>query len=63
MKSTHPGRPPLDEDDHSARICLSVPGKQFDALDALATRERVTIQDLIRRALADDRPPRKTYTK
>lgn len=51
MKRTHPGRPPLDEDDPSEQICLSVPGKQFDELDARAQRDRVTIQEIIRRDL------------
>jgi hypothetical protein len=62
VKRTHPGRPPLDDDDPSEHICLSVPGKQFDELDARARRARVTIQEIIRRDLERQQPP-KTYTK
>lgn len=66
MKRTHPGRPPLDDEDSSERICLTVSGKQFEALEREAQLEtgrtfskpRVTVQDIIRRELGQ-----KKYTK
>jgi hypothetical protein len=58
VKRTKQGRPPLDDKDPSEHICLSVPGKQFDELDARARRERVTIQEIIRRDIDG-----KKYTK
>lgn len=66
MKRTHRGRPRVDDDDTSAQICLTVSGKQFDALDREAklasgrtfSKARVTVQDIIRREL-----DHKTYTK
>lgn len=51
MKRTHPGRPPLDDEDPSAKLCLTLPSKQFDALDREAKIARVSVQDLIRREL------------
>jgi hypothetical protein len=53
-----PGRPPLDDHDPSAQICLTVPGKQFDALEREAKLARVSVQDIIRRELKG-----KKYTK
>jgi hypothetical protein len=35
------------------RVGLTSPSKQYDALDARARRERVSIQEIIRRALHD----------
>lgn len=58
MKRPHPGRPPLDDDDPSERLCLTLPGKEFDALDRKAKLERVTAQDIIRRVLKENK-----YTK
>ena len=55
MKRTHPGHPPLDDDDPSAQICLKLPGKQFDALDREAKIARVSVQELIRRDLEKTR--------
>ena len=46
------GRPPLDDNDPSVAISLRVPSKQYDALYERASRERVTVPELIRRALA-----------
>jgi hypothetical protein len=50
MKRTA-GRPPLDDHDPSTPICLKVPSKQFDELADRARRERVSIQEVIRRDL------------
>jgi len=46
-----PGRPPLDADDPSEQVCVSLPGKQYDALDERARRDRVTVPEIIRRDL------------
>lgn len=51
MKRTHQGRPPLDDHDPSAQICLKLPSKEFDALGREAKIARVSVQDLIRRGL------------
>jgi hypothetical protein len=51
MKRTHPGRPRVDDDDVSEKLCLTLPSKQYDALDREAKIARVTAQDIIRRAL------------
>lgn len=62
MKRTHPGRPPLDDDDPSEKLCLRLPSKQFDALDREAKIARVSAQDIIRRALRE-RAQQKRYPK
>lgn len=63
MKRTHPGRPRVDDDDTSQKLCLTLPGKQYDALDARSKRERATIQDLIRHDLNAQRRAEKRYPK
>jgi hypothetical protein len=49
MKRT--GRPPLDDDDESVPLHLTVTAKQYDTLDGRARRDRVSIQEIIRRDL------------
>lgn len=49
------GRPTLDPHDTSASVCLVLPSKQFDQLDAEARRERVSLPELIRRRLREKR--------
>lgn len=51
MKRTHPGRPPLDDDDPSVRVEVSMPSKQFDAYCRRALREDVSVPAIIRRDL------------
>jgi hypothetical protein len=51
MKRTHPGRPPLDDDDPSVSVSVSLPSKQFDALCKRAQREDVSVPAIIRRDL------------
>ncbi len=62
MKRTHPGRPPLDEDDPSARITLSLPSKQLDTYCQRALRAAVSVPEIIRRDLQAQRPPRRIKT-
>ncbi len=45
------GRPPLDRDDRSVNVHFRLPAKEYDALYAQASRERVSIGDVIRRRL------------
>jgi hypothetical protein len=51
MKRTHPGRPPLDEDDPSVSVSVSMPSKQFAAICKRAQREDVSVPEIIRRDL------------
>jgi hypothetical protein len=46
-----PGRPPIDEDDDSVPVCVSLPARQYDALYDRAQREGVTVPEVIRREL------------
>lgn len=51
MKRSHPGRPPIDEDDPSVPVSFSLPSKKFDALCRRALREDVSVPEIIRRDL------------
>jgi hypothetical protein len=51
MKRTHPGRPPLDEDDPSVSVSISMPSKQFLKYCQRAQREDVSVPEIIRRDL------------
>jgi len=51
MKRTHPGRPPLDENDPSVSVSVSMPSKQYDAYTKRALREDVSVPTIIRRDL------------
>jgi hypothetical protein len=51
MKRTTPGRPPLDDDDASVPVCVSLPGRQYDAMYTRAQRDGVTVPEVIRRDL------------
>ena len=46
-----PGRPRIDPTDASVECCVTLPAKTYDELDARARRERVSIPELVRRAL------------
>jgi hypothetical protein len=49
-----PGRPPLDPNDPSVRVCFRLPGRQYDDLYHRAQRERTDVGTIIRRRLRDD---------
>jgi len=46
-----PGRPPLDDDDPSVPVSISLPSKQFDEYSKRALREDVSVPEIIRREL------------
>jgi hypothetical protein len=46
-----PGRPPLDAKDPSVKVCVTVPAHAYDRIYARAQQDRVTVPELIRRAL------------
>lgn len=52
-----PGRPPLDKDDPSVPVSVSFPSKQLAAVEADARRERITVQEWIRRVLRQPDDP------
>jgi len=52
MKRT--GRPSLDPDG-SVEMCLTLPAKRYDELHAQARAERVSVPELVRRALTPNR--------
>jgi len=49
MKRT--GRPPIDEEDASVPVCVSLPGRQYDALYTRAQAAGVSVPEVIRRDL------------
>jgi hypothetical protein len=49
MKRT--GRPPIDDDDDSVPVCLSLPARQYDAIFDRAQAAGVTVPEVIRRDL------------
>lgn len=53
MKRTHPGRPPIDDDDPSERVCISLPSKEFTAYRRRAAQEDVSVPEIIRRDLRE----------
>lgn len=46
-----PGRPPLDANDESVQVGVSLPAKRFDELCDIARRQDVSIPEVIRRIL------------
>lgn len=50
-----PGRPPLDDDDPSVQVCVSLPGARYDELYDRAQRDRVSVPEVIRRQLDADK--------
>lgn len=46
-----PGRPPLDPTDRSVSVSLRLPTRAFDQLCHRAAQERVSVPELLRRAL------------
>jgi hypothetical protein len=55
-----PGRPPIDEDDDSVRVSITLPAKHFDSLCRQALRDDISVPEVIRRELA---PRQKTLQK
>ena len=50
------GRPPLDPDDHTVRVGISLPARQFDAYARRGLAEDVSVPEVIRRDLAHGTP-------
>lgn len=46
------GRPPLTEGDTTTPVTVRLPSKDFDRVCERASRERVKVQDLLRRGIA-----------
>jgi len=46
-----PGRPPLSPGHASTDVCVKMPVGMYDQAYALATRERVSVPEVMRRAL------------
>jgi hypothetical protein len=59
-KSRPPGRPPLDANDPSVPVSVSLPSKQLAAVSARADRDRMTVQDWIRQVLRHAAPDNKS---
>jgi len=57
------GRPPLDDDDESVGVFVSLPSREYDAVCEQAQRERVTVPEVLRRSLRASRVPEKKYSK
>lgn len=48
-KTNRPGRPALDEDGGSTQVGVRLPVKDFDALCKRASKDRITVAEVIRR--------------
>jgi hypothetical protein len=46
-----PGRPPLDDDDESVGVHLTMPSKQYDAAFERAQQLRISVPEVLRRDL------------
>jgi hypothetical protein len=55
MNEPRRGRPPLDDGDPSVKVCVSLPSRQYDDVYERAQRERVSVPEVIRRALEDEK--------
>jgi len=51
-----PGRPPLDDDDDSVPVHLTLTGRDYDDLYQRAQQERVSVPEQIRRTLRASNP-------
>lgn len=49
--SNRPGRPPVDPTDRSVLVSLTLPGRAFDEVCRRAALERVSVPEIIRRAV------------
>jgi hypothetical protein len=45
------GRPPLSRDEPSTDVCVKMPEGMYDAAYQVASRERISVPEVIRRAL------------
>ena len=52
------GRPPLDADDPSTEVCVTIPSKEYDYLYERSRVERVTVPEIIRRDLREKKAER-----
>lgn len=48
-----PGRPPIDENDESVQICVTLPSKQYEGYCKRALREDVSVPEIVRRELQE----------
>jgi hypothetical protein len=55
MKKRCPGRPPLDDEDPSVHVGVTIPSKQYDEYCRRALREDVSVPEIIRRDLDEHR--------
>lgn len=46
-----PGRPPVDPDDSSVYVGVTLPSKQYDSYSRRALREDLSVPEVIRREL------------
>jgi hypothetical protein len=53
VKRTHPGHPPLDDEDPSVPVHVKMPSKQYDDTYARAAAARVSVPEQIRRDMRD----------
>jgi hypothetical protein len=51
------GRPPLDDDDDSVPVHLTLTATDYDELYRRAQAERISVPEQIRRTLRADAPP------
>lgn len=49
--SRRPGRPPIDANDSSVRVGVTLPAKQFDELCRRALRQDVSVPEIVRRLI------------
>jgi hypothetical protein len=54
-----PGRPPLDDEDTSVYVGVTVTAKTFDDLCARARRDQVSVPEIIRRDLDKQKKSKK----
>jgi hypothetical protein len=50
-----PGRPRIAPDDHSVKVCVTLPARQYDRMYLDAKRNEVSIAEAIRRHLTGRR--------
>lgn len=63
MKRTHPGRPPLDDEEASVPVCVKMTTTQYDHTYLRAQRARVSIPEQIRRDIRRREAAEKRYLK
>lgn len=53
MKPKGPGRPPLDDEDESVPVCVTLPLRLFDSTCQRAREDRVSLPERIRRDIRE----------